>query len=287
MTASPFQRGDRIAVPYGTRTHDATVLDVRDGRVSVLIDDNADAPIETFYRVDELIPRAVVFRFCRSIPEWQFYCAPTDVIRSGRAHTLAEAQAKYRSALPFSPGSNPLPNLVKEYIERETSPGSNVWVRTPLGAPNGKDIARAIARNYESMPRDYRQFVRDTRTSRGDTVVIPVNPRSSTNGARTNHAVRLGSPGHQGTRSSRRAHVATGRRRLRRHPELHRSARGHVRPRHHRRIPNQPRLRGRAHQKPIGASASRSPRLCLVAVPSRSISRPMWGLVLAVGEWGG
>ncbi|WP_041928132.1 hypothetical protein [Mycobacteroides abscessus] len=177
MTASPFQRGDRIAVPYGTRTHDATVLDVRDGRVSVLIDDNADAPIETFYRVDELIPRAVVFRFCRSIPEWQFYCAPTDVIRSGRAHTLAEAQAKYRSALPFSPGSNPRPNLVKEYIERETSPGSNVWVRTPLGAPNGKDIARAIARNYESMPTGYRQFVRDTRTSRGDTVVIPVNPR--------------------------------------------------------------------------------------------------------------
>jgi len=55
MGAIRFKRGDRIRVPYGTRNHDAIVIDVRDGRVYVAIDADSDSPVETFYRKSELV----------------------------------------------------------------------------------------------------------------------------------------------------------------------------------------------------------------------------------------
>jgi hypothetical protein len=55
MKVHRIKRGDRIRVPYGTRIHDATVIDVRDGRVYVAIDPDSDSPVETFYRSSELV----------------------------------------------------------------------------------------------------------------------------------------------------------------------------------------------------------------------------------------
>ena len=50
-----LKRGDRIRVPYGAGVYDATVIDVRDGRVYVAIDLDSDASVETFYRSSELV----------------------------------------------------------------------------------------------------------------------------------------------------------------------------------------------------------------------------------------
>jgi hypothetical protein len=55
MDASELKPGAHIHVPYGTRTHDATVIDVRDGRVYVAVDPDSDSPVETFYRQSELV----------------------------------------------------------------------------------------------------------------------------------------------------------------------------------------------------------------------------------------
>ncbi len=51
----PFKRGDRIRVPFGAGVYDATVVDVRDGRIYVAIDLDSDASVETFYRSSELV----------------------------------------------------------------------------------------------------------------------------------------------------------------------------------------------------------------------------------------
>ncbi len=50
-----FKRGDRIRVPYGAGVYDATVIDVRDGRVYVAVDFDSDASVQTFYRSSELV----------------------------------------------------------------------------------------------------------------------------------------------------------------------------------------------------------------------------------------
>lgn len=50
-----LRRGDRIRVPYGAGVYDATVIDVRDGRVYVEIDLDSEASVETFYRRSELV----------------------------------------------------------------------------------------------------------------------------------------------------------------------------------------------------------------------------------------
>lgn len=55
MGAMRIRRGDRIRVPYGARTHEAAVIDVRDGRVYVAIDPDSDSPVETFYKKSELV----------------------------------------------------------------------------------------------------------------------------------------------------------------------------------------------------------------------------------------
>jgi sRNA-binding protein len=50
-----LKRGDRVRVPYGAGTYDATIVDVRDGRVYVVIDLDLDSTVETFYpRADSI-----------------------------------------------------------------------------------------------------------------------------------------------------------------------------------------------------------------------------------------
>jgi predicted RNase H-like HicB family nuclease len=124
-----------------------------------------------------LPPEVVIFRCSEGrVPAWQFHSMRQDAVGGG--DNLDEAKARYRDALASAlnlddPGEMP---PITEYIERETSRGSGVWVRTDASAPRGADWVRAIAQNYESMPAGYRTWVRESQAASGDTVVIPVEP---------------------------------------------------------------------------------------------------------------
>ena len=50
-----LKRGGRIRVPYGAGTYGATIVDVRDGPVYVVIDLDLDSTVETFYPRADLI----------------------------------------------------------------------------------------------------------------------------------------------------------------------------------------------------------------------------------------
>ncbi|MBJ7287990.1 MAG: hypothetical protein JHC79_03680 [Williamsia sp.] len=53
--ARRIKRGDRIVVPYGSQNHEATVIEVRNGRIVVAVDPDSDSPVHTFYRQSELV----------------------------------------------------------------------------------------------------------------------------------------------------------------------------------------------------------------------------------------
>ena len=124
-------------------------------------------------------PQVVVLRFCKGIrPAWQFYSMPESIVGGGAR--IEEARVRYREGLAFSLGvdQSDLPPI-KEYVERETSPGSAVWIRIDDSSRNAKEVFRGIARNFEAMPEGHREWIKDTRAASGDTVVIPVQPRDS------------------------------------------------------------------------------------------------------------
>lgn len=125
-------------------------------------------------------PQVVILRFCKGMrPAWQFYSMPESVVGGG--DKIEEARARYREALAFALGLDDPDELppIKEYLERETSSGSGVWIRIDGRSTNGKDVFRAIARNFESMPESHREWIRESRAASGDTVVIPVQPQDS------------------------------------------------------------------------------------------------------------
>src|SRR4051812_8651609 len=105
-------------------------------------------------------PQVVVLRFCKGLrPAWQFYSMPESVVGGG--DKIEEARMRYREGLAFAlelDDPNELPPI-KEYVERETSPGSGVWIRIDDSSRNGKEVFRAIARNFEGMPEGHRKWI--------------------------------------------------------------------------------------------------------------------------------
>lgn len=124
--------------------------------------------------------QVVVLRFCKGLrPAWQFYSMPESVVGGG--DTIDEARLRYRDGLAFALELSDLKKLppITEYVERETSPGSQVWVRIDSNSTNGKETFRAIASNFEAMPEEDREWIKESLAASGDTIILPVQPRDS------------------------------------------------------------------------------------------------------------